>query len=95
MNYTEVFNIIMTYPAHVLRLTLKCDYEANWNYIEVKYNFCLIDLNKIRGRQPILSTKLYLIFGSIKFCESHSVSISFYFAFTAEQEYMLNFGSLK
>lgn len=35
----------MTYLAHVFTLTPKCDYEANWNNIELKYNFCLIDLN--------------------------------------------------
>lgn len=40
----EVFNM-MTYLTLVFTLTPKCDYEANWNYVEVKYNFCLIDLN--------------------------------------------------
>lgn len=51
-------------------MTPKCGYKANWNKIEVKFNFGLIDLNQIRGRQPTSSIKLYSIFG--KFCRSHS-----------------------
>lgn len=74
----EAFDIMLTYPGHVCTVTPKCDYKANWNEIEVKYNLCLLDLNQIRGRPPALSIKLYLIFGSMKFCRSHSVSTSFY-----------------
>lgn len=33
------------YPTHICTMTQKCDYKGNWNEIEVKYNFYLIDIS--------------------------------------------------